>query len=162
MSFVELPPEPQLVKELYGGTGRGIYLCHCGKIFVTTKYRIQDGTTKSCGCYRKEFKNRLKHGRTNSPMYSSWMAMKKRCLKPIHKQYKDYGGRGITICKRWLKFENFLADMGECPKGYSIDRIDNDGNYEPSNCRWITRSENARKGILERKVKLANHYIEGY
>lgn len=70
--------------------------------------------------------------------------MKDRCLNPKHKAFSDYGGRGITICDRWMVFENFLADMGERPDGMEIDRIDNDGNYEPGNCRWVTSAENKR------------------
>jgi hypothetical protein len=89
-----------------------------------------------------------RHGHTSrlgvSPTYSSWHSMKARCLnKKVH-TYKYYGGRGITVCERWLKFENFLEDMGERPNGFSIDRIDNNGNYEHSNCRWTTQKEQQR------------------
>jgi hypothetical protein len=80
-----------------------------------------------------------------NPTYLSWQRMKGRCLNPKDQDYRHYGGRGITVCERWMKFENFLADMGERPAGLQIDRYpNNDGNYEPSNCRWATKKQNAR------------------
>jgi len=101
----------------------------------------------SNGCFR------ARHGHAAKPtsIYMIWHEMIERCRNPNNKAYPNYGGRGITVCKRWLKFENFLTDMGEHPVGLSIDRINNNGNYEPSNCRWATRSEQM---INSRNAKL--------
>ncbi|HFJ9368552.1 hypothetical protein [Bacillus pacificus] len=87
-------------------------------------------------------KGRLLESRKTSPEYNSWHHMKQRCLNPNNDRYKDYGGRGITVCERWLNFENFLEDMGEKPSPeHSLDRIDVNGNYEPSNCKWSDKYE---------------------
>ena len=140
--------------------------CKCGLDFVACGSSLKRGRTKSCGCLRRQvskqqgYKNKT-HGHSYidskaSPTYGSWVSMKQRCLNPKMARYSDYGGRGITVCGRWLKFENFLADMGERPENRSLDRIENDGNYEPSNCKWSTLSEqrnNRRKDKRTRNVK---------
>lgn len=134
-----------LVKEFRkDGRSWGEFKCSCGK---TKEARI-DSCSLSCGCYYKETrgKTNLKHGcgvrgTTEYQTYSSWQHIKERCLNPNNKYYKNYGGRGITICEEWMNFENFLSDMGLATDGYSIDRIDNDGNYNKENCKWASFQE---------------------
>ncbi len=116
--------------------------CDCGGTATPTIYKLTGGHTTSCGCRQRT--TRLTHGETSgrnrSPEFRAWQNMLKRCSNENHPQFKDWGGRGITVCERWRVFEPFLADMGRRPSAlHSIDRIDVDGNYEPSNCRWATK-----------------------
>lgn len=117
--------------------------CDCGVVTVVAGGEICRGTVVSCGCLRKE--KATTHGMYKSSEFKIWQKMKSRCFNENHHGYKDYGGRGITVCNRWLKFENFLEDIGNRPSPrHSIDRIDVNGNYEPSNCKWSTLKEQAR------------------
>lgn len=115
--------------------------CDCGNTKDAVGSEIAKGNIRSCGCLGRHGHSSRKN---RSPTYSSWLSMISRCTNPRDPQYHHYGGRGITVCERWRKFENFLADMGERPKGTSIDRIDGSGNYERSNCKWSTPKEQAQ------------------
>ena len=108
--------------------------CECGGEKVATTSSLNNGRTVACGCYNAS----KTHGMSNTPEYKAWRQMINRCTKPHNHAYPQYGGRGIKICSRWLEsFENFYADMGPRPNDkHSLDRINNDGNYEPHNCRW--------------------------
>jgi hypothetical protein len=121
--------------------------CKCGTYRAVRGSHLLSGSSKSCGCLCKHGHNRTAK---RSPTYNSWAHMIQRCTNEKSANYRYYGGRGISICDSWFDFRRFLKDMGERPTHTSIDRINTDGNYEPSNCQWSTQSEqlfNRRKGV---------------
>ena len=142
----------------------GIYKCgFCGTEFRTQINKVKFGNTKSCGCYRKRrtSESQKTHGLGYTRLYRIWRNIKSRTLNTKTKRYSDYGGRGITICEEWkndfMPFYNWAMSNGyEENKGLSIDRIDNDGNYEPSNCRWTT------KIIQSRNQRIRKNNTSGY
>lgn len=130
---------------------RWLCLCDCGTNTVVHGKCLRNGHTQSCGCLQREraAESATSHGFCGTPTYTTWYGMKDRCTNPSR---PDYHGRGIVVCERWMNFENFLKDVGARPSpAHSLDRRDNDGNYEPRNCRWVTRKEqnrNARSNVL--------------
>lgn len=125
---------------IVSGKTRWLCQCKCGKESAVLQQTLIKGSSLSCGCDKDH------HGHTrNNPEYASWQCMRSRCLNPNNTNYYLYGGRGIKICDRWMRYSNFLSDMGRAPKGKNtIDRVNPDGNYEPSNCRWASIKEQLR------------------
>lgn len=146
--LVVIGPAPSKIQPSGIKAKRSRCLCDCGKEIVTHSANLKCGHTTSCGCFRLErcvaVVTKHGHGRDfkHSKTYRAWVHMNERCRNPNCISYPNYGARGITVCERWRNsFKAFLADMGESPVGLSIERINNDGNYEPSNCKWATRKE---------------------
>lgn len=135
---------------------RYLCFCECGKVLEIDGRHLISGATKSCGCKNRETLKKIAttHGKTKTTEYAIWRGMRYRCLSESCKEYKHYGGRGIAVCEAWANsFEAFLKDMGPRPKGASIERLNNDGNYEPSNCKWADKAEQSRN-------KRSNVFIE--
>jgi len=129
--------------------------CSCGAEVRVSHRELLYGGTISCGCYNREkiVERSTTHGMSRRKEYFVWKTMRQRCENPNNKSYKNYGARGISVCTRWENFANFFEDMGDCPKGMTLERLDNDKGYYPENCRWETRatqSRNKRNVLLVR------------
>lgn len=133
------------------GRVRWLWRCSCGRLKVITASEAKNGYVKSCGCFLREriIATVTTHGASANnkvtPEYEAWSGLKDRCTNQRKPSYKNYGGRGITFCERWRSFENFFADMGPRPSpAYTLERVDNEKGYEPSNCKWATHLEQSR------------------
>jgi hypothetical protein len=139
---------------------RWLCQCDCGNTKVIARQSFIRGKAQTCGCLQIA-SVKTANGISRHELYDTWKTMIRRCDDSEYVDYKNYGGRGITVCVRWYEFENFVADVGERPEGLTLDRVDNDGNYEPSNCRWATASEQAQNSRRYEKPN-TNKLKSGY
>lgn len=138
--------------ENYRGNAQWHCACDCGRMVIALGNDLARGKVKSCGCYNAE--RIVTHGMSRTPVNGVWRSMLQRCENPKDASYGNYGGRGITVCEEWHDFERFVADMGVRPKGFSIDRIDNDRGYCKENCRWASTKQQLNNRRNNRVVEL--------
>lgn len=134
---------------------RWLFRCDCGNEIVAYSSLVRSGRTKSCGCLNQELrKSRARHGMVGTPIHNAWLHMRQRCNNPNSREFKNYGGRGIKVCPEWDDFKEFYSWSVEngYREGLTIDRINNDGNYEPDNCRWVTM-------LVQENNKRNNHFV---
>ncbi len=129
-------------------------ICDCGTKGIHLASELRSEKSKQCIlCHNREnAQNNRKHGREGKLIYMIWNAMHQRCKNEKVRSYRWYGARGISVCERWNSFDNFLIDMGFRPEGMTLDRINNDGNYEPGNCRWVTHKENCNNRVKRKNI----------
>lgn len=148
----------------FSGSSKWLCQCDCGSETTIFGSLLRQGKQRSCGCQTANYISQklTRHGYARGGMvtreHAIWRGMLTRCTNPKSTNYADYGGRGISVCERWQRFENFIADMGPCPVGWSIDRTNNAGNYEPLNCVWAsakTQANNRRKRRWYKRPEVA-------
>lgn len=141
LTFGRLTVLSRLPSDMHGNA-KWLCRCECGNESTPLGQALRSGATHSCGCLAVEKASANKtHGASHTAAYKAWFGMLQRCTNPNNGKWHRYGGRGIAVCDRWLSYENFLADMGPRPAAMTLDRRENDGNYEPSNCRWATQKQ---------------------
>lgn len=142
------------------GKAAWLCICECGKRRTVSGGSLRRGLSKSCGCLNLEhLKERAIHGLAETPTYSIWLGIRQRCMNPKSRSWIKYGGRGITLCERWMDYLNFLKDMGPRPHGMSIERVDNGGNYDPNNCVWATSKTQSYNKRNTRKIPLNGRFV---
>jgi hypothetical protein len=139
-----------------GANLKWFFSCECGVVKSISKASVVGGHVVSCGCYNREKCSFKKHGLSRHPLYRTWNGMIQRCTHLHNKDYPRYGGRGITVCDRWMDVRNFIADMGNRPNNSTLDRIDNNKGYSPSNCKWSKPIEQGNNKSNNRTLKLDN------
>lgn len=153
----------RLLVVAHAGRGRGRNhmwecLCDCGQRITVVGADLRCGDSQSCGCHQRDIARSAgdrtrTHGMSSAPIYKLWSSMLQRCYDESHADFQNYGARGISVCVRWWSFETFFEDMGHRPEGMSLNRIDNDGNYEPGNCRWATFKQQHRNKRTNRLLE---------